>query len=106
LGKNKGGLWMAGKRILELKNINKYYGSVHVLKDVNLTVEQGDAWAIIGPSGSGKSTMLYCINSLEPIQSGEIFFQGEKLSEHNKLEIHKSIGIIFQNYNLFPHLTG
>ena len=96
---------MAGKPILELKNINKYYDNVHVLKDVSLTVEQGDAWAIIGPSGSGKSTMLYCINSLEPIQGGEIFFQGKKLSEYNKLEIHESIGIIFQNYNLFPHLT-
>ncbi|HDK26017.1 MAG TPA: amino acid ABC transporter ATP-binding protein, partial [Candidatus Atribacteria bacterium] len=96
---------MAEKRILELKNVNKYYENVHVLKDVNLTVERGDAWAIIGPSGSGKSTMLYCINSLEPIQGGEIFFQGKKLSEYNKLEIHESIGIIFQNYNLFPHLT-
>jgi ABC-type polar amino acid transport system ATPase subunit len=96
---------MGGKRILELKNVNKYYDNNHVLKDVNLIVEQGDVWAIIGPSGSGKSTMLYCINSLEPIQSGEIFFQGKKFSEYTKLEIHESIGIIFQNYNLFPHLT-
>jgi len=96
---------MGGKRILELKNVNKYYDNDHVLKDFNLIVEQGDVWAIIGPSGSGKSTMLYCINSLEPIQSGEIFFQGKKLSEYTKLEIHESIGIIFQNYNLFPHLT-
>jgi len=96
---------MGGKQILELKNVNKYYDNNHVLKDVNLIVEQGDVWAIIGPSGSGKSTMLYCINSLEPIQSGEIFFQGKKFSEYTKLEIHESIGIIFQNYNLFPHLT-
>jgi len=96
---------MGGKQILELKNVNKYYDSNHVLKDINLIVEQGDVWAIIGPSGSGKSTMLYCINSLEPIQSGEIFFQRKKLSEYTKLEIHESIGIIFQNYNLFPHLT-
>jgi len=96
---------MGGKRILELKNVNKYYGNNHVLKDVNLIVEHGDVWAIIGPSGSGKSTMLYCISFLEPIQSGEIFFQGKKFSEYAKLEIHESIGIIFQNYNLFPHLT-
>jgi len=95
---------MAGRRILELKNINKYYDNVPVLKDVNLVVEEGDVWAIIGPSGSGKSTMLYCINSLEPIQGGEIIFQGKKLSEYDKLEIHESIGIIFQNYNLFPQL--
>ncbi len=96
---------MARKRILELKNVNKYYDNVPVLKDVNLVVEEGDVWAVIGPSGSGKSTMLYCINSLEPIQSGEIIFQGKKLSDYDKLEIHESIGIIFQNYNLFPHLT-
>jgi len=96
---------MAGKKILELKNVNKYYGNLHVLQDVNLVVEEGDVWAIIGPSGSGKSTMLYCINSLEPIQGGEIIFQGKKLSDYNKLEIHESIGIIFQNYNLFPHLS-
>ena len=96
---------MAGKRILELKIVNKRYDNVPVLKDVNLVVEEGDVWAIIGPSGSGKSTMLYCINSLEPIQSGEIIFQGKKLTDYNKLEIHESIGIIFQNYNLFPHLS-
>ena len=96
---------MAGKRILELKNVNKRYDNVPVLKDVNLVVEEGDVWAIIGPSGSGKSTMLYCINSLEPIQSGEIIFQGKKLTDYDKLEIHESIGIIFQNYNLFPHLS-
>ena len=76
---------MAGKRILELKNINKQYDNLHVLKDVNLVVEEGDVWAIIGPSGSGKSTMLYCINSLEPIQGGEIIFQGKKLSEYLSL---------------------
>lgn len=95
---------MEDKEILRLEDVNKYYGDLHVLKDVNLEVDEGDAWVIIGPSGSGKSTLLYCVNALEPIQDGKIYFQGQSLEKFNTRQVRESIGIVFQQFNLFPHL--
>jgi arginine/lysine/histidine transport system ATP-binding protein len=93
------------EKILEVKNANKYYGKLHVLKDINLSIKQGEVWAIIGPSGSGKSTLLYCISALETIKSGSIYFKNRNISEYNLRQIHELIGIVFQSYNLFPHLN-
>ena len=93
--------------MIEISNVNKRYGSNHVLKDVSININKGDKVVIIGPSGSGKSTLLRCMNLLEVPDSGSIIFE-----EHNitlkKCDINKvrqKMGMVFQNFNLFPHLT-
>lgn len=92
--------------IVEMQNINKSFGSVHVLKDFNLKLQEGEKVVIIGPSGSGKSTVLRCINRLEPIQSGQILFEGQEISEKTDLSVLRTqIGMVFQRFNLFPHKT-
>ena len=91
--------------IIELKNINKYFGEHHVLKDINLSVNKGEVIVIIGPSGSGKSTLCRTINRLETIDSGEIRIDGELLPEegHNLAKLRSQIGMVFQSFNLFAH---
>ncbi|MGC8779001.1 MAG: ATP-binding cassette domain-containing protein, partial [Candidatus Caldatribacteriaceae bacterium] len=93
--------------MIEVKDLNKYFGKHHVLKNINLKVSFGEVVAIIGASGSGKSTFLRCLNGLEPIQGGEIIVDGVtvngKGTDLNKLR--QSIGMIFQSFNLFPHMT-
>jgi polar amino acid transport system ATP-binding protein len=93
--------------MIEIENVNKSFGDLHVLQDVNLTVNRGEVLSIIGGSGSGKSTLLMCINGLEPIQSGKILVDGvevhAKSTNINKLR--QNIGIVFQQWNAFPHLT-
>ncbi|MBC8445423.1 MAG: amino acid ABC transporter ATP-binding protein [Rhodospirillaceae bacterium] len=93
--------------MIEIKNVNKSFKDLHVLKGINLTVEKGEVISIIGASGSGKSTLLYCINALEPIQSGQIIVDGTdvhaKATDVNKLR--QNIGMVFQQWNSFPHLT-
>lgn len=93
--------------IIELKNVNKWYDDFHVLKDINLTVKKGEKIVVCGPSGSGKSTMIRCINKLEAHQKGEIFVNGEKLTDNLKQieNIRTNVGMVFQHFNLFPHLT-
>lgn len=92
--------------ILEMRNVNKSFGSVQVLKDFNLTLKDGEKVVVIGPSGSGKSTILRCINQLEPIQAGQIFFEGQKINEKTDLSrLRVQIGMVFQRFNLFPHKT-
>ena len=93
--------------MIEISNVNKRYGSNHVLKDVSININKGDKVVIIGPSGSGKSTLLRCMNLLEVPDSGSIIFE-----EHNitlkKCDINKvrqRMGMVFQHFNLFPHLT-
>jgi len=93
--------------IVSLKDVNKWYGDFHVLKDVNLEVTKGEIIVICGPSGSGKSTLIRCINRLEEHQQGRIIVDGIELTEDLKqIElIRKEVGMCFQHFNLFPHLT-
>lgn len=96
---------MNNKVILELKNVTKYYGDELVFKDVNLKVKKGEVIAITGKSGSGKSTLLKCINRLESIEQGKIKFNDIDISSISLVELRQKIGIVFQDYNLFDHLT-
>lgn len=93
--------------VIEVSNLNKYFGSHHVLKDINFQVKVGEVVSIIGASGSGKSTLLRCLNGLEPVQSGEIIVDGVKINGEkvDLSRIRQSIGMIFQNFNLFPHMS-
>jgi polar amino acid transport system ATP-binding protein len=93
--------------LVEIHDVQKSYGSVQVLKGVSLEVEKGQVVAIIGRSGSGKSTLLRCINGLETIQAGEIRLGGQALTQDGAAlrELRKRVGIVFQSYNLFPHLS-
>ncbi len=93
--------------VIELKHVDKHYGQLHVLKDINLSVKKGEVVVIIGPSGSGKSTLCRTINRLETIDSGEILIEGEKLPEEGKklAALRAQIGMVFQSFNLFAHMT-
>ncbi len=94
--------------MVKVKNIHKYFGHLHVLKDLSLDVARGEVVVVIGPSGSGKSTLLRCLNYLEPVQSGEIWIDGIRLDHHktNIRAVRAEVGIVFQSFNLFPHLTA
>ena len=93
--------------ILELHKINKFYGELHALKDVSLSVAQGEVVVILGPSGCGKSTLLRTINGLEPVQSGNFIIEGERIDQNFKewRRIRQKIGMVFQSYELFDHLN-
>ena len=93
--------------IITIKNMNKWYGSFHVLKDINLEVKQGERIVICGPSGSGKSTLIRCINRLEEHQKGTIIVDNIELTDNVKNidSIRREVGMVFQHFNLFPHLT-
>ncbi len=95
------------ENIIEITNLNKWYGDFHVLKDINLNVKKGEIIVVAGPSGSGKSTMVRCINYLEQFQEGKIIVDGVELSDDVKKikEIREDVAMVFQNFNLFPHLT-
>lgn len=90
-----------------LQGVNKWYGQFHVLKDINLSVQQGERIVLCGPSGSGKSTTIRCINRLEEHQQGRIVVDGTELTSDLKhIEaIRREVGMVFQHFNLFPHLT-
>ena len=92
---------------IEMIGVNKWYGQFHVLRDINLTVGQGERIVICGPSGSGKSTLIRCINRLEEHQAGRIIVQGVELTNDLRKidEIRREVGMVFQNFNLFPHLS-
>lgn len=94
-----------GLVLIQFRNVNKHYGSFQVLKDINLTIEEGQVVVIIGPSGSGKSTLLRCMNQLETISTGELIVNGAALHD-KKVDINKfrrDIGMVFQHFNLYPH---
>jgi len=92
---------------VEMTGVNKWYGEFHVLRDINLKVSRGEKLVICGPSGSGKSTMIRCINRLEEHQKGQIVVDGTELTNDLKKidEIRRDVGMVFQHFNLFPHLT-
>lgn len=93
--------------VIELNNVNKWYGDFHVLTDINLKVKSGERIVICGPSGSGKSTMIRCLNRLEAHQKGDIIIEGTPLTNdiRNIEVIRKDVGMVFQHFNLFPHLS-
>jgi general L-amino acid transport system ATP-binding protein len=97
----------AGEVAIQLAGVNKWFGEFHVLRDINLAVEKGERIVICGPSGSGKSTLIRCINRLEEHQSGQIIVDGIELTNDLKRidEVRREVGMVFQHFNLFPHLT-
>jgi ABC-type polar amino acid transport system ATPase subunit len=92
---------------IEFKGVNKWFGSHHVLTDVDLKVDAGEVIVVCGPSGSGKSTLIRCVNRLEPVQGGEITVYGEPISgpRANLVKLRTEVGMVFQSFNLFPHMT-
>jgi len=93
--------------LIQMRNVNKWYGKFHVLKNIYLDVAQGERIVICGPSGSGKSTLIRCLNRLEEHQEGQIIIDGTELTSDIKdvEAIRRNVGMVFQHFNLFPHLT-
>src|ERR1700744_648187 len=96
-----------GAPAIVLDKVNKWYGTLHVLRDISLTVQENERVVVCGPSGSGKSTMIRCINRLETHQSGHIYVEGTELTNDTRAldTIRREVGMVFQSFNLFPHLT-
>ena len=92
---------------IEFKGVNKWFGQHHVLTDVDLSVDAGEVIVVCGPSGSGKSTLIRCVNRLEPVQQGEIRVLGQPItgSGVNLVRLRTEVGMVFQSFNLFPHMT-
>nr|WP_269146614.1 amino acid ABC transporter ATP-binding protein [Bifidobacterium bombi] len=95
----------AGRPLVELRHVDKHFGKLHVLKDINLSVNQGEVLVVVGPSGSGKSTMCRTINRLETIDSGEILINGQRLPQEGKglAMLRAEVGMVFQQFNLFAN---
>jgi len=93
--------------VIEFRNLNKWFGALQVLKNVNLTIAGGEVVVVCGPSGSGKSTLIRCINRLEPFQSGELIVDGMSLTDANldAAKLRTNVGMVFQSFNLYPHMT-
>jgi ABC-type polar amino acid transport system ATPase subunit len=101
----------ANLSLLEIKEVHKYFGNLHVLKGISLKAQKGECVVIMGPSGSGKSTLLRCVNYIVPFDSGIIEVNGVKLLPHTRvsrklLKLREEIGFVFQSFNLFPHLSA
>jgi polar amino acid transport system ATP-binding protein len=94
--------------MIELKDVHKSFGQLHVLRGIDLQITKGEVVVVIGPSGSGKSTMLRCMNALEPIQQGTIIIEGIDITDPktNVNKVRQKIGMVFQSFNLFPHKTA
>jgi len=97
----------AGTSAIRYSKVSKWFGSLQVLKDVNLDVTPGEVVVVCGPSGSGKSTLIRCVNKLEPIQQGKIFVYGDPIvgNQVNLSKLRAEVGMVFQSFNLFPHMT-
>jgi polar amino acid transport system ATP-binding protein len=93
--------------VVEFGKVNKWFASLHVLKDIDLKIARGEVVVVCGPSGSGKSTLIRCINRLERIQSGEIFVDGLSLNDPacDVVKLRAKVGMVFQSFNLYPHMT-
>lgn len=98
---------MDGRDMINVKKLNKSFGDLHVLKDVDINVKESDVVCLIGASGSGKSTLLRCLNFLELKDNGQIIIEGEEINSdsHDLNEVRQKIGMVFQHFNLFPHKT-
>ena len=93
--------------IYEVKHLQKSFGNVEVLKDINMKIENGEVCTIIGPSGSGKSTLLRCLNLLEKPTGGELWFEGKRVNEKTDVKmLRRDVGMVFQSFNLFPMFTA
>jgi polar amino acid transport system ATP-binding protein len=94
--------------MIKFRTVNKWFGPLHVLNDINLSVKAGEVVVVCGPSGSGKSTLIRCINKLEPIQKGEIVVDGMSLSDSSTdiTKLRAEVGMVFQQFNLYPHMTA
>jgi polar amino acid transport system ATP-binding protein len=92
---------------LRIEKLNKWYGQLHVLKDISLSVQKGEVVVIIGASGSGKSTLLRCVNFLEKAKDGKIYIEGKRIRNQEKQlnRVRQDLGMVFQHFNLFPHMT-
>ncbi|MED3688576.1 amino acid ABC transporter ATP-binding protein [Peribacillus butanolivorans] len=98
---------MEQKEMIRIRNLNKSYGNLHVLKDIDMKVLDSDVVCLIGPSGSGKSTLLRCLNYLEKKDSGQILIEGTEVEPgtHDINKIREKVGMVFQHFYLFPHMT-
>jgi len=98
---------MKDNNVIEIKNLNKWYGDFHVLKDINFSVKKGEIIVVCGPSGSGKSTLIRCINYLEQFQEGSITVDGIEVEDDIKKikALREDVAMVFQHFNLFPHLS-
>ncbi|MEU7874217.1 amino acid ABC transporter ATP-binding protein [Dactylosporangium sp. NPDC049140] len=98
---------MTAEPLIVLNSVNKWFGELHVLKDINLSIGRGEVVVVVGPSGSGKSTLCRAINRLEPINNGEIVFDGTQLPAEGKplARLRSEVGMVFQSFNLFAHKT-
>jgi len=94
--------------MISFQSVNKWFGDLHVLRDINLAVAKGEVLVVCGPSGSGKSTLIRCINRLEPIQQGELIVDNMKVHDKktNMTLLRAEIGFVFQSFNLYPHMTA
>jgi ABC-type polar amino acid transport system ATPase subunit len=94
--------------VITFDNVNKWFGELHVLQDINLHIESGEVVVVCGPSGSGKSTLIRCINRLEPIQKGELVVDKMRVHDRkiNMTQLRAEIGFVFQQFNLYPHMTA
>ncbi len=94
------------KPVISIRGLRKSYGTVSVLKGIDLEIRKGEVVVIIGPSGSGKSTILRCMNAMEDMTDGDIFYEGQSLREMKKYaDLRMHVGMVFQHFNLFPHMT-
>ena len=91
--------------MIDVKGLKKNYGGLQVLKGVDLTIDKGDCVVLVGPSGCGKSTFLRCLNRLEVPDGGEVIFNGKAVTDHDIDHVRQKMGMVFQHFNLFPHLT-
>ena len=97
---------VSGEPMLQLEGVHKSFGTLKVLKGIDLTIDRGQVVCVLGPSGSGKSTLLRCINRLEPAEEGRILLEGQEIGEDDIDVIRQRIGMVFQQFNLFPHMSA
>ena len=98
----------AGDAAIVFRDVNKWFGKLHALRDINLAIGAGDVVVVCGPSGSGKSTLIRCVNGLERVQAGDVVVLGDSITKRgvNLPALRTRVGMVFQSFNLFPHMTA